>query len=346
MRLFNRLPLLLLFFCLCLIGKTQQSLYFIGDAGKNSYPNKALQVLQKQLMNDSNSTVVFLGDNVYPQGVELNEKRKKYTKSLSHLRSQLEILRNYTGNAFFIPGNHDWRQNKRKGLQAVLKQQEYVERFMDSTSVKNKRTQNFLPDQGLPGPYTEVYGNVRLIFIDLDWWLHKQPGHEVGLVLGKTKEEMDRAFFIQFDSLLALAKQNNQQIIVCAHHPLFSNGHHGAKKTIVRAISNYSFIGILAGNRLFNHDIEQPRYKKLKTKLLTVLDRYENVLYISGHDHNAQYHIHNKNHYFVSGHGSKTSSLVKDRYLNEYQDDTKNGFLKITVMPNGSWKYYFEQVGD
>jgi UDP-2,3-diacylglucosamine pyrophosphatase LpxH len=324
----------------------QQSFYFIGDAGKNAFPNNTLKILQKQILIDSNSTVVFLGDNVYPQGIELKENRNKYKKSIDCLRSQLTVLKEYRGNVFFIPGNHDWRQSKRKGLQSVIKQQEYVELFIDSTLVKNRSDNNFLPNLGLPGPFTEVFGNVRMVFIDLDWWLHKQPGHKVGMLPEKTREEMEYVFFRQLDSLLSLAKRKNEQIIVCAHHPLFSNGHHGAKKTILRAINNYSPIGILAGNRLFNHDIEQPRYKKLKTKLLTVLDRYENVLYISGHDHNAQYHIHNKNHYFVSGNGSKRSSLVEDRYKNEYQDDTKSGFLKITVMPDGSWKYHFEQVED
>ncbi len=324
----------------------QQSFYFIGDAGKNAFPNNTLQILQKQILIDSNSTVVFLGDNVYPQGIELKENGNKYKKSIDCLRSQLKVLNEYRGNVFFIPGNHDWRQSKRNGLQSVIKQQEYVEGFMDSTRVKNRKSKNFLPDRGLPGPFSSLVGNVRLIFIDLDWWLHKQPGHPVGMISGKTKQEMEQVFFVQLDSLMQLAKVNQEQVIISAHHPLFSNGHHGAKKTIIRAISNYSFIGILAGNRLFNHDIEQPRYKKLKTKLLTVLDRYENVLYISGHDHNAQYHIHNKNHYFVSGNGSKRSSLVKDRYKNEYQDDTKSGFLKITVMPDGSWKYYFVQAED
>src|SRR5687768_11597733 len=78
------------------------SVYLIGDTGDNIVPGKALLMLKEQLVKDSNSTVVFLGDNVYPNGL-----RKNNPNSVKCLESQLQLLSNYKGKAFFIPGNHD-----------------------------------------------------------------------------------------------------------------------------------------------------------------------------------------------------------------------------------------------
>ena len=79
------------------------SVYLIGDAGEDSIPGKALLMLKTQLENDPQSAVVFLGDNVYPSGLKKNNPA-----SVKHLESQLQILKEYKGQAFFIPGNHDW----------------------------------------------------------------------------------------------------------------------------------------------------------------------------------------------------------------------------------------------
>lgn len=103
------------------------------------------------------------------------------------------------------------------------------------------------------------------------------------------------------------------------------------QRSLLRFLNNYTPIGILAGNRGFNQDIEQPKYKRLKTKLLAVLDQYENLVYVSGHDHNAQYYVYGKNHFFVSGHGSKLNRFKIKKYRRTLSKRPKYGLFEAYV---------------
>ena len=107
------LKLFFFFFCLSAFAqeKVVHTVYLVGDAGEDTIPGKALLLLKDELIANPNSSVVFLGDNVYPSGLKKNNK-----ESVLHLESQLQILKEYKGNVFFIPGNHDWQAQKRNGL--------------------------------------------------------------------------------------------------------------------------------------------------------------------------------------------------------------------------------------
>ena len=49
---------------------------------------------------------LFLGDNIYPKGVELSADKKELSYNI--LRSQFEGLRKNGIPVYFVPGNHDW----------------------------------------------------------------------------------------------------------------------------------------------------------------------------------------------------------------------------------------------
>ena len=64
----------------CLTGFTQEikhSIYLIGDAGKDTIPGPALRLLEDELLENKLSSVLFLGDNIYPAGLEGKEGNKK-----------------------------------------------------------------------------------------------------------------------------------------------------------------------------------------------------------------------------------------------------------------------------
>ena len=75
------LPLLLFFFLFLIEMQGQDrilhSLYLIGDTGNDTIPADALQLLAFETYNDTASSVVFLGDNCYPQGLNPNQSAKK-----------------------------------------------------------------------------------------------------------------------------------------------------------------------------------------------------------------------------------------------------------------------------
>lgn len=326
------LKLFFIHFCFFAVAQESPvySVYLIGDAGEDTIPGKALLMLKGQLIKDPNSSVVFLGDNVYPSGLQKNDK-----VSALHLESQLQILKDYKGKAYFIPGNHDWDSQKRTGLKTLKNEELYVEDYLKTkTSVSNKDLETFLPNDGLPGPETIILKDgLRLIIIDTQWFLHLYKKNYIG-----SKRETKELFYKRLDSILSVAKANHEQVIVVAHHPIYSNGQHGKTKQPFRFLVNrtpFQLFGLFGINRLYSQDLAQPRYKKMRKSMLETFNKYDNITYVSGHDHNLQCFKEQGNHYIVSGSGSKRSRLQKRKKFDAvFQYDKTTGFIKVDYSGN------------
>ncbi|HEY4799247.1 MAG TPA: hypothetical protein VII99_09260, partial [Bacteroidia bacterium] len=115
----RRYFILVIFFqlsCLLHAQDVIHTVFLIGDAGKDTLPGPVLQLLGHELSKNQNSSVVFLGDNIYPQGFDsdpLSEKK---------LHAQLSVLEGFTGNIFFVPGNHDWKAGKWQGKKCLKRE--------------------------------------------------------------------------------------------------------------------------------------------------------------------------------------------------------------------------------
>src|SRR6478735_2508388 len=114
----------------------KHSIFLIGDVGspKHSPQEPSLKLMRHQLeVADSNSTAIFLGDNVYSYGMP---EPDAYDRKISErrLNDQLDILKNYHGEKFMIPGNHDWKQGLAGGWDAVIREEEYVESYLKDTA--------------------------------------------------------------------------------------------------------------------------------------------------------------------------------------------------------------------
>lgn len=320
------LKYIFIFLCLSSFSQevTQHKVYLIGDAGEDTIPGKALLLLKDELIANPNSSVIFLGDNVYPAGFNKNDKH-----SVMRMDAQLQILKEYKGSAYVIPGNHDWDAQKRKGLERINEQQVYVEKYLKQSSVKNKDSVTFSPRAGLPGPESILLSNgLRLIIIDTQWFLHFHRKEYVGSI-----KQTKKKFYKDLDSLLVQSKNNGEQVIIAAHHPIYTNGQHGKRKQPFRFLINctpFQIFGLLGINRLYSQDISNPRYKKMRKQFLSTINKYDNIIYVSGHDHNLQCFKEDGNRYIISGSGSKRSHLMKHKRFNSvYQDDKTTGFIKI-----------------
>jgi len=320
----------------------KHSIYLIGDAGKDTIAGPALQLLGEQLRKDSTSTVIFLGDNVYPTGLDGKDGHKKLRASEMKLRSQLEQTINHHGSVFWVPGNHDWKAGKWQGLELVKREADFVEAFYKQNgNIRNKNEAVFMPRNGFPGPHYAAFGdNMHLIAIDIQWWLQSQFFHKIAKTEGMSKRQMERQFLLRLDSLLIASTAKGGQVLIAAHHPMYSNGHHGAPKQPFRFILNwvppFQLFGLIGLNRAMVQDIPQMRYKRIRNKILKVIDKYTGVIYVSGHDHNLQYFKKGSNFHLVSGSGSKRSSLKGDRYGARFMDDRNNGFMRLDLMQDGS----------
>lgn len=319
----------LFFFLFCFSSFAQEAdsypVYLVGDAGEDTVPGTALLLLKEELIKNPNSSVIFLGDNVYPSGLQTNNK-----ESVLHLESQLQILKEYKGQVYFIPGNHDWDSQKRTGLKTLKYEEVYVEDYLKTqTTVANKDQETFLPKSGLPGPETLLLRKgLRIVIIDTQWFLHYYEKNSIGSI-ADTKE----LFYKRLDSILTVAKNNKEQVLVVAHHPLYTNGQHAKAKQPFRFLVNctpFQIFGLLGINRLYSQDIAQPRYKKMRKRMLDIINKYDNITYASGHDHNLQCFKENGNRYIISGSGSKKSHLMKRKKFDSvFQDDKKTGFIKL-----------------
>ncbi len=323
--------------------KAEHTIYLIGDAGEVVEGKKsAMDILKPLIAEDSNAEVVFLGDNIYPRG--LGSKNSEFReRDISRIEAQMEPLKEHEGKVIFIPGNHDWAQGREEGLKNVKRQQKYVEKFLGQDD-------NFMPDNGCPGPKVEEIGDLTIIAIDTQWWLHSKK-KSIGEADGCSVLD-PAAFMVEFRE--ALKKNRNKHVLVVGHHPLMSNGEHGGHFTLKDHIfplteanekayiplpivgSIYPFYRSILGDR---QDIKHPVYTEMVNAITQAIEEYENVVYAAGHEHSLQYFPFSKNHHIISGSGSKVTHVGNTKQLGFGAE--RIGLARLSYYENGDvWLEY------
>jgi hypothetical protein len=294
------------------------SVFLIGDAGAPSLtlPEPNFEILREQLMlAGKNSAIFFLGDNVYPRGlpVPTHPLREQGEK---RLQKQLDILEGYVGNICFISGNHDWNRGHAGGLEAVLRQQSYIESYFGRKDV-------YYPRNGCMGPVELILNDeLTAVVINTQWWVHngrKPSGKKNGCSVNNENE-----FFEAMEKLLE--KNRNKKILVIGHHPMYSRAYHGGNFNLKQHLfpltevkrnlyvplpllgSLYPMYRKYIGSR---EDMAHPKYRKMRKRLITIFSKYPDLIYAAGHDHNLQYIKEHNQHYIVSGAGCKVTYVQK-----------------------------------
>ena len=288
-----------------LVAQDSFSAFFIGDAGNTPVPNKTLLSLKQQIEANPNSIVFFLGDNIYPRGLDGSPEAEQ------KLRAQLSILKDYKGEWIFLPGNHDWKAGRWQGYEYVLRQQHFIEKYaQDSFKNTPYRFNHFYPTEGLPGPVNVDIGNTSFIITDTDWWLQRQFFHKVGKT--SSYKTMEIAYLNRLDSLLTRAEKTQKTAVFLAHHPLVNYGHHAKKRQPLRFLINYTpfqIFGLMGLNRALLSDLPQPRYRRMANKFLAILKKHSPYICVAGHEHNLQHIVQDNAAYVISGAGSKLKPI-------------------------------------
>ena len=318
------------------------SVYLIGDAGEDTLPGATLRQLGAMLEKDPQSAVVFLGDNVYPHGLDPQDGSAASRISAKKLSTQFSVLGNYYGKTYMIPGNHDWKNGRWQGLEYIKREGAFVNDYLkNNTPVANKVDGGFYPKQGLPGPCsvlvkegeTNGFVPIRLVFIDTQWWLQSAFFHSVGRVGAQTKKSMEQHFFERLDSTLNDASRKGERVVLCMHHPLYSNGFHASSMQPVRFLANMGLLqplGILGLNRFLMQNIPQPRYQRMRARLLLLIEKHKNLVIASGHDHDLEYFQVHDNHFIVSGAGSKLREMGTGKTASIFAAGPQHGFFKLS----------------
>ncbi|MDR2236642.1 MAG: metallophosphoesterase [Chryseobacterium sp.] len=278
--------------------------FLIGDAGNADeiQAQQTLNFLKGKLDSaDSNAMLIFLGDNIYPNGMP-KETDKDYALAKQKLENQLAITKNFKGKTLVIPGNHDWYN----GLDGLKAQEDFVKSYFNDKKA-------FLPKNSCPIDDVNLSKDIKLIVIDTEWVLANwdlYPGVNKNCTI-KTRED----FFTEFKDLVT--KNQDKRIIVALHHPIISSGTHAgfnsAKshlfplKSKVPVPGIASLINILrSSSGASPEDINNQHYADLANRLKSIVQDKENIIFVSGHDHNLQYHEDRNIRQIISGAGSKT----------------------------------------
>ena len=344
-KLFFLVALFILFFQ---TGYSQdQKIFLIGDAGENTPEAKAIinDLVNKVQEDPQNSTVVFLGDNLYPKGMPPVESKKR-PEAEQTLRGMLSPLIEAGCRIILIPGNHDWEQGNKGGYQAVLRQ----EKFLDSLSGGK---QLMFPGGGCPGPEViMIRKDIVLVLIDTQWLLHRKdrPGTESDCPI-KTGLDM-------YANLEGILKEHrNRKVIVAGHHPIYSYGIHGGRSNLKMHLfpltdaspnlylplpivgSLYPAYRKYAGSI---QDLAHPAYKVYSRSVSDLFEAYPNTIYASGHDHSLQYISKDKTQYIVSGSGSK-STYVKNSKKADFTSRNQ-GYSELAINEKGDVSLSFYTV--
>ena len=337
--------------------------FLIGDVGNPIPPEKggepSLNFLRQQIMRaGKNSTTIYLGDNIYNYGMP---EEGAYDRKIAEKRliTQLDIFRGYPGEKYMTPGNHDWIQGAPGGLAQVNREQAFVESYMMKDSAAFSYTGDFfLPRDGCPGPFeVRVQDDMVLIALNSQWFLTEPANRAVGRSCGVENEEEVYAALQEI-----IERNKTKNIMVFAHHPLFSDGIHGGYFTLadhifpLSIVFKYAFIPLPIIGSIYpfarkyggiNQDIPHPAYQAYRKNLLELFSKYPNVIYAAGHEHNLQYYKEGSTHFIVSGSGCKTQHVKPGKGGGAIFSDKEKGWAEVNYYNDGQvWAEYFVPQGE
>jgi len=333
--------------------KPEHVIFLIGDVGKSPKEGvgPALGILEKQLKKaEKESTLIFLGDNIYPSGMPVKDDPKKRAYAEFQIDAQLRVLEEYKGRPVFIPGNHDWYS---QGIPGVNRQKKYIQKKLNKgIEDKDDWQDYFLPKPGCAGPeIIELNDRLVMVVIDTQWWL--EDWDHSPEINSNCEIKSRNSFFLAFEE--ALRKHRNKNVVIAMHHPLESGGSHGGHFPAKHHVFPFTMINsnayiplpvlgsvplVLRSTIGITQDIAHPKYRRMKKDLMSAAKKNGNFVFVSGHEHNLQYIQASRQHFVVSGSGSKKSE-VKLIDGSEFAYGAK-GFARLDIYKDGStWLSFF-----
>lgn len=318
-----------------LANSLRYRILLLGDGGQPKPDEPVLKTLKKWTEKAPEKTsIIFLGDNMYPDGMTEEMKHEAPT----HLGPQLEVVESSNTHGLFIPGNHDWGGAGEEGIHALRAQEKYVNDALP-------RKPSFLPKEGLPGPVSlelpESTPAVRLVVLDTQWWLHRYK---------KTEKPQDEII-----AELKNALDTGLPVIVVGHHPIQSYGPHGgfydwkAHLFPLREAEKWLWVPVPIIGSLYpitrwhlvksEQDLCNATYKNMVAQFNTVFSgatKTPLLIYASGHDHSLQVLQGDTTDYLlISGLGSSEKATEVSHGDNTLFAHQHSGFMVLDFFEDG-----------
>lgn len=324
------------FLCIHLCeGQTiQKRLILIGDAGEINHKQSTLIHKAAELVKKDSTVVFFLGDNIYPSGMALAGKEKE--EGIRSLQAQFEPFRQANTPVYFIAGNHDWNVSRKGGLEKLKAQADYIASLDD-------KDLNFVPKAGTPGPVRiPISDDFVVIAYDSEYWLY--PYHEEADNLIQQRNLFNQQMADMF------LQNEDKTVLVLSHHPMLTYGEHSLSFNWqqhifpLRKLNKSLYIPLPIVGSLYPlgrgvfyksaEDLPSEAYQSLVRDVMDAKAKHKNVLFVAGHDHGLQFIETPDITQVVSGSGSKSSFIRKNKNL-KYKFENQ-GFCIIDCMDNGA----------
>lgn len=315
---------------------------FIGDAGEINHEQSTVIPDAAKHIITNKTTVVYLGDNIYPNGMGLpGSKEEEKTKKI--LQSQFVPMRAAGAPVYFIPGNHDWDRMGKKGLAKIKAQSDYLASQQDSLL-------RMVPPNGCPDPIEiNLSDSLTIIAYDSEWWLfpYNKDNPDADCDCNSEKDVLDKMEAI-------LYKNRFKVVLLAAHHPFQSYGTHGGKYSLrdhffpLTRLNKKLWIPmpvlgslypLLRSSIFINpEDQNHPVYKRMIKNINHVFEGFPNLINVAGHEHGLQL-IKSKQLQVVSGAGAKHSYAKKGKY--SLFADATQGFVTMDLLASNATRITF-----
>ncbi|MFT3705873.1 MAG: BamA/TamA family outer membrane protein [Agriterribacter sp.] len=314
---------------------------FIGDAGEiDEQQDHVITTAAAQVL-PGKTTVMFLGDNIYPRGMGLpGSAEESSTKEI--LQKQFVPFRAKGAAVYFIPGNHDWDRMGKMGLEKIKQQWQYLEQQGDSLL-------KMLPANGCADPFElNISDSLVIIGFDSEWWLfpYDKQNEDAGCDCNTKQEVLDKMGEL-------LYKNRYKFILLASHHPFQSYGHHGGRYALkdhifpLTAINPSLYIPLPLVGSLYPllrktfvnpEDMAHPLYKNMIQDIDGVFEGFPNLVHVAGHEHGLQF-IKDKQIQVVSGSGAKEAFVKKGKHA--LFAETIPGFVTADLRPDNSLRFTY-----
>lgn len=312
-----------------------QVIYLLGNTAINTIPEAHLEAFRQELRAQQNPfTIVHLGDIASNRGLDKNPEAAT-TRKLNKL---LQLTANTKGNMLFVPGDKDWDNSGKEGLEDVKILGNYI-------SSHQKNGQVLLPEEGCPGPVIRDIGKtVRIIAINTQWWMHpyrkpQEPDTDCGILSGPE-------FIESVED--AIEEADGRQVLIVGHHPVVSNGVYGGHMSLKKHLFPFfdfktnswvplPLLGSLYAAYRQNvgtpRDMANPGYQNFISNMNRLFQSNDQLIYAAAHDYSLQLNAFEDNYFLVSGSFSEKDYVSKN--LQSLVNRAATGYAKLTIYSNG-----------